>query len=46
MPSKFNECTLLKELPDISKWNSNNITNMSGIFNECSLLKELPDISK
>ena len=33
-------------LPDISKWNTNNIINMSGIFNECSSLLYLPDISK
>ena len=36
----------LSLLPDISKWNTNNITNMSGIFIECSSLKSLPDISK
>ena len=35
----------LKSLPDISKWNTNNITNMSYIFYDCSSLKSLPDIS-
>ena len=28
----FNECLSLSSLPDISKWNTNNVTNMSGIF--------------
>ena len=27
---------LLSYLPDISKWNMNNVTNMSGMFLECS----------
>ena len=34
------------KLPDISKWNINKVTNMSGIFSNCFELKELPDISK
>ena len=33
-------------LPDISKWNASNVTNMTGIFSGCSSLKSLPDISK
>ena len=32
-----------KNLPDISKWNTSNVTNMSGMFYRC---KFLPDISK
>ena len=42
----FSECSSLKELPDISKWNTNTINNIAGLFNKCSLLTKLPDISK
>ena len=42
----FTECSKLTDLPDISKWNTNNVTNMSCIFNGCSSLTKLPDISK
>ena len=44
--SLFFGCSSLKELPDISKWNTNNVTNMSWLFGKCSSLKELPDISQ
>ena len=37
---------LLESLPDISKWNINNIANMNGLFNNYSSLESLPDISK
>ena len=40
------ECSSLKSLPDISKWNINNAENMSGLFENCKLLISLPDISK
>ena len=33
-------------LPDLSKWNNNNVTIKMGIFNECNSLQGLPDISK
>ena len=33
------ECSSLKSLPDISKWNTNNVNNMSFLFYECSSLK-------
>ena len=36
----------LLSLPDISKWNTNNVTDISGIFSDCSSLSSLPDISK
>ena len=39
-------CSSLKSLPDISKWDTNNVTNMSLLFSECSSLQSLPDISK
>ena len=41
----FTNCKLIN-LPDISKWNTSNINNMSGIFRGCFLLYSLPDISK
>ena len=42
----FSNCSSLKSLPDISKWNTNNVTDMMGLFLGCSSLKSLPDISK
>ena len=42
----FSECSSLKALPDISKWNTNKIINISNLFYKCSSLKTLPDISK
>ena len=42
----FNNCTSLKSLPDISKWDTSSVIDMSGIFNNCTSLKSLPDISK
>ena len=45
MKALFFGCGSLKCLPDISKWNTNNITNMSELFYNCKLLSSLPDIS-
>ena len=42
----FGECSSLKSLPDISKWNTNKVTDMSSLFYYCSSLESLPDISK
>ena len=42
----FEKCSSLTSLPDISKWNTNNVINMSSIFCKCSSLSSLPDISK
>ena len=42
----FYGCSLLKSLPDISKWNIINAINISYLFYDCSSLKYLPDISK
>ena len=42
----FEECESLKTLPDISKWNTNNVTTLDGVFNCCKSLISLPDISK
>ena len=42
----FYKCSSLTNLPDISKWNTNNIIDMNFVFSGCSNLKTLPDISK
>ena len=42
----LNRCSSLSSIPDISKWNTNNVTDMSYLFNGCSSLSSLPDISK
>ena len=42
----FYECSSLKELPDISKWNVNNVIALNGLFFNCFSLISLPDISK
>ena len=39
-------CLLLSSLPDISKWNTDNVIDMNSIFYNCSSLTSLPDISK
>ena len=44
--SSFDNCSSLESLHDISKWNTNNVTDMSELFSFCSSLKILPDISK
>ena len=46
MGGLFYKCQSLKSLPDISKWNTSNATDMNGLFYECSSLLSLPDISK
>ena len=46
MIGMFYGCSLLKSLPDISKWNTNKVTDMSEMFNGCTKLSSLPDISK
>jgi len=45
MRNMFNNCRILRSLPDISKWNTNKVTDMSGIFSSCDSLSSLPDIS-
>ena len=40
MSYMFSYCNSLKSLPDFSKWNTNNVTNMSYMFSECISLKE------
>ena len=49
MDCMFKGCSSLLSLPDISKWNTNNITDMNSMFKRCSSLSSLsslPDISK
>ena len=46
MSYMFYNCSSLSFLPDISKWNTNNVNDMKGIFSECKSLESLPDISK
>ena len=46
MSYMFYECYALSSLPDISKWDTKNVTNMSYMFYNCTLLKSFPDISK
>ena len=42
----FYKCSSLSSLPDLSKWNTNNVTYMSYMFPDCSSLLSLPDLSK
>ena len=42
----FASCFSLVALPNISKWDTSNVVNMSEIFSYCSYLTSLPDLSK
>ena len=46
MECMFSCCCSLISLPDISKWDTSNVTDMKFMFNECNSLISLPDISK
>ena len=46
MNNLFYYCLSLSSLPDISKWDTNNVMDISRMFYNCSALKFLPDISK
>ncbi len=37
----FSGCESLEILPDISKWNTNNIKNMTKLFSNCYSLKKI-----
>ena len=41
----FYKCESLIKLPDISKWDISNVTNMEKMFFGCKSLISLPDIS-
>ena len=43
MSEIFAECSSLSKLPDISKWNTENVTNMMELFYNCTNLASLPD---
>jgi surface protein len=42
----FDGCEALLSVPDIHKWDTKNVTNMSHLFNNCTSLQSLPDISE
>ena len=42
----FYECSNLESLPDISKWDTTDVTDMSNLFYRCAKLESIPDISK
>ena len=44
MSNMFEYCSSLFSLPNILKWNSENVTKMSHMFSKCSSLKSLEDI--
>ena len=46
MNGVFSYCSSLSSLPDISKWNTNNVTDISYMLSDCPSLSYLPDISK
>ena len=46
MSFMFKKCSELLSLPDISKWNTNNVTNYKDIFGQCLKLSKLPNIFK
>ena len=46
MSHMFYGCKSLFSLPDISDWDTSNVTFMDAIFGDCESLKSLPDISK
>ncbi len=41
MTGMFYNCNSLQSLPDISKWNTSNVTNMMFMFSECISLINL-----
>ena len=41
MSYMFYNCESLSSLPDLSKWNTDNVTDMSYIFHNCELLSFL-----
>ena len=42
----FFSCSKLVYLPDLAKWNTSSVKNMTGMFGNCTLLNSLPDINK
>ena len=46
MKDMFYGCSSLLSLPDISKWNTSDVIDISGMFYNCSSLTSFLDISK
>ena len=46
MKQAFSNCISIKQLPEISKWNTSNIDDLTGLFEYCISLIKIPDISK
>ena len=46
MRGLFCDCSSLSILPDISKWDTNNVINMSLMFCNCNNLLSLPDLAE
>ena len=44
MSDMFYNCLLLSSLPDISKWNTNNVNDMIDMFDNCILLLHIPNL--
>jgi surface protein len=42
----FQYCESLTSLPDILKWDTSKVSDMSEMFKNCKSLNNLPDISK
>ena len=43
MSYMFYGCSSLTSVPDISKWDTKNVTNMDSMFSGCSSLKNIPN---
>ena len=43
MSCMFYECSALESLPDISKFDTSNVTLMNHLFYGCNSLKSLPE---
>ena len=46
MKDTFSECTLLKKIIGMDKWNTKNVETMAGMFKECSELFNIEGIEK
>ena len=42
MSCMFDGCYSLNSLPNISNWNTTNVTDMNGMFARCLKLKNIP----
>ena len=42
----FHQCSSLASIPNLSKWNINNVYEMNSFLEACSLLISLPNFSK